>query len=151
MVLGSSEFEKVSRAALFWFLCGFAVVPATLAGLARMRRAPQLLCVLAFFTVERLHARADHLSELASTAVPGGLHTTAWVGAAFVLFAAGFALRSSVYRWSAFGVLAPSVVRLLAVELCVLSPDQRIVTFVLAGVLLLLVSFLYTRSRERTS
>jgi hypothetical protein len=43
------------------------------------------------------------------------------------------------------------VLRLLAVELRVLSPDQRIVTFVLAGVLLLLVSFLYTRSRDRTS
>ncbi len=91
------------------------------------------------------------LLQLAITAVAGGFHTIAWVGAASILFAAGFALRSSAYRWSAFGVLALAVLRLLAVELRVLSPDQRIVTFVLAGVLLLLVSFLYTRSRDRTS
>lgn len=119
-----------------------------------------------FFTVERLHAAHDRPSELrrflvawvalallqlAITAVAGGFHTIAWVGVASVLFAAGFALRRIQYRWSAFGVLALSAVRLLAFELRVLTPDQRIVTFVLAGVLLLLVSFLDTRSRDRTS
>ncbi|MDB4962579.1 MAG: hypothetical protein JWP01_2578 [Myxococcales bacterium] len=176
-----------------WFLiAGWTVLGLTAATVARLFNAPafgwlalvilvllqgyvylehagaaaQLLCVLAFFTVEHVHAPDDRTSELrrllvacvalalvrlAITAVEGGFHTIAWVVAASILFAAGFALRSSQYRWSAFVVLALSAVRLLTVELRVLSPDQRIVTFVLAGVLLLLVSFLYTRSRATRS
>ncbi|MBA3539402.1 MAG: DUF2339 domain-containing protein, partial [Deltaproteobacteria bacterium] len=113
---------------------------------------------------ERLHARSDQpstprnvlvagvalgLLQLASTALPGGYHSIAWVAAAFLLFAVGFALRTRPYRWAAFGVLALAAMRLLAVELRRLSPDQRIVTFVIAGVLLLIVSFLYTRARAR--
>jgi hypothetical protein len=48
-----------------------------------------------------------------------------------------------------FGVLALTGGRLLLVDLAHLTPDQRILTFLLLGVLLLLVSFSYTRLKGR--
>jgi uncharacterized membrane protein len=69
------------------------------------------------------------------------------VGVAFVLFAAGFALHSRRYRWGGFGVLALAALRVVVVDLAHLSANQRILTFVVAGVLLLVISFIYTRLR----
>ena len=86
---------------------------------------------------------------LGRAALPPGLHVVAWVGAASLLFAAGFALRRTAYRWCAFGVLALAGARLVAVELRALSTDQRIATFVLGGALLLIVSFVYARRHDR--
>ena len=51
------------------------------------------------------------LLDVASTALPPGLATLGWVGAASLLFAGGFVLHSTLYRFAAFGVLAISVVR----------------------------------------
>jgi len=77
-----------------------------------------------------------------------GYRTLAWVGVGFVLFALGFALRTRAYRWSGFAALALAASRLIAVDARRFSPDQRILTFVLAGIALLVVSFVYAR-RER--
>jgi hypothetical protein len=85
------------------------------------------------------------LLQLARIAVPPGYHTLAWVGAGFVLFALGFALRTRAYRWSGFAALALAAFRLIGVDVRRFSPDQRIVTFVLAGIALLAVSFVYAR------
>jgi hypothetical protein len=124
--------------------------------------AAQLACVLAMFAIERFHAAADRespfrsyaivgvtlgLLELAAVAAPPGLHLVGWVAAAFVLFAVGFALRSAAYRWSGFAVLGLSAARLLAVELRTFSANERILTFVLGGVAMLAVSFVYSRRR----
>ena len=46
-------------------------------------------------------------------------------------------------------MLGVSRLRLLAVELGVLSAGERILTFVGAGALLLVVSFIYTLARRR--
>jgi hypothetical protein len=125
----------------------------------------QLACVLAMIAVERGHAPAARLSQLRSVAVGGvligllqlallavapGYRTLAWVGAGFVLFALGFALRARAYRWAGFAALALAAVRLVALEIRRFSPDQRILTFVLAGVALLVVSFVYARREGRT-
>jgi hypothetical protein len=89
------------------------------------------------------------LVEAASIAVPAGLATLGWVAAASLLFTGGFVVRTSLYRWAAFGVLGVSAVRVLGVDLRHLSADQRILTFVGAGVLMLIISFAYTRRRAR--
>ena len=91
-------------------------------------------------------ATAGSLRATVAT-VPAGFETLGWVGIAFVLFAVGFALHSSRYRWAGFGVLGLAAVRVAAVDLAHLSSDQRILTFVVAGVLLLVISFIYTRLR----
>jgi hypothetical protein len=126
--------------------------------------ALQLACVLAMIGVERGHAPAGEVTplrqaaiaavalgllQLAVLAMPSGLTTLAWVGAAFVLFALGFGLAASAYRWCGFAVLALAGVRLVSVELGRFTPDQRILTFVLGGVVMLIVSFAYTRRDGR--
>jgi hypothetical protein len=155
----------IARGAVAWFsalalllvLAGYGVVetshiaPRTLA---------QLACVLAMVAVERGHAPAARSSPVRTLAIAGvaigllrlallavapGYHTLGWVGAAFVLFALGFALRARAYRWSGFAALALAASRLIAVDLRRFSADQRILTFVLAGVALLVVSFVYAR------
>jgi hypothetical protein len=122
-----------------------------------------LACVVAMFAIERWHAAADSSSpyrtyaiagvalgllQLAGVAAPPGFHVLGWVAAAFALFAAGFALRSATYRWAGFAVLALSAARLLAVELRTFTANERILTFVLGGIAMLAVSFVYARRRS---
>jgi len=125
--------------------------------------AAQLACVIAMVAVERFHVAAEResrfrpyaialvalgLLELANDALPAGLHVLGWAIAAFVLFAAGFALRSATYRWTAFAVLAVAAARLLAVELRTFTANERILTFVGGGVVLLAISYAYTHRRR---
>lgn len=120
-------------------------------------------CIVVMFIVERGHAAtassvrpfaiagvALGLLQLEMIAMPAGYHTVGWVSAAVVLFGIGFALQLITYRWAGFTVLGLTAARLLAVELPLFSANQRIVTFVLAGVALLVVSYVYAR-RERRS
>jgi hypothetical protein len=147
--------------ALLLVLAGYGVVQVSHLG-----TLAQLACVLAMVAVERGHAPAARsaplrtlaitgvaagLLLLAQVAVPRGYHTLAWVGAGFVLFALGFALRARAYRWSGFAALALAASRLVAVDLRRFSPGQRILTFVLAGIALLVVSFVYARRERRNS
>lgn len=145
--------------ALLLVLAGYGVVQVSHLG-----TLAHLACVLAMVAVERSHAPAAHsallrtlatagvavgLLLLAQVTVPPGYHTLAWVGSGFVLFALGFALRARAYRWSGFAALALAASRLIAIDLRRFSPDQRILTFVLAGIALLVVSFVYARRERR--
>jgi hypothetical protein len=147
--------------ALLLVLAGYAVVY-----LSHLGTLAQLACVLAMLTVERGHAPAARstllrtlaiagvavgLLLLAQITVPPGYHTIAWVGAGFILFALGFAFGARAYRWSGFAALALAASRLIAIDLRHFSPDQRILTFVLAGIALLVVSFVYARRERRNS
>jgi len=154
--------RRAAWPAFSWLALGLLAVAHGYTRLDVLGAPAQLACVLALFATERVHAPRDQafrnvlcagvalgLLQLAETAVAPDLLTLGWVGVAFLLFAAGFALRSSAYRWGAFGVLALSALRFLAVQLRVLSTTQQILTFVVAGVVLLIVSFLYTRLRGK--
>jgi uncharacterized membrane protein len=81
--------------------------------------------------------------------MPQGLTTLGWVVAAFGMFAVGFALSERRYRLAALGVLALALGRLLIVDLARLPTDQRITTFIVLGVILLIISYTYTRLRNR--
>ena len=85
------------------------------------------------------------LMQLVPALVPAGLHAIAWVAVAVMMFAIGFSIRVAAYRWAGFGVLALAAGRLLLVELAHISAVQRILTFVVGGLLLLVVSFVYAR------
>ncbi|AKQ66615.1 hypothetical protein A176_003527 [Myxococcus hansupus] len=91
------------------------------------------------------------LVGLVSAWMPSGLTTLGWVVAAFGLFALGFALRERWYRLAALAVLAFALLRLLLVDLARLPTNQRIVTFILLGVMMLVISYTYTRLRDRKS
>jgi uncharacterized membrane protein len=81
--------------------------------------------------------------------MPPGLTTLGWVVAAFGMFAVGFALRERRYRLTGIGVLALALGRLLIVDLARLPIGQRVITFILLGVMLLVISYTYTRLRDR--
>ncbi|MFP2912514.1 DUF2339 domain-containing protein, partial [Pyxidicoccus sp. 3LFB2] len=63
----------------------------------------------------------------------------------------GFAVRERWYRLAALAVLGLALLRLLVVDLGNLPADQRVLTFILLGVMLLVVSYTYTRLRDRKS
>jgi len=126
----------------------------------------QLVSALAFFVAERLQPPSDRapaprtlfiagsavgLLRFTFAVVPAGFATLGWVAVAFALFATGFALHSSRYRWAGFAVLALAALHVAVVDLAHLSANQRILTFVGAGILLLVVSFIYTRLRARAA
>lgn len=119
----------------------------------------------ALVIVERGHAASDRggavrlvaiigvalaLLRIAELAMPSAFHTIAWTLVAFALFAAGFVLRDRVYRWSAFGTLGLAALRLLGTDLAFLSANERILTFVGAGAVLLVVSYGYARRAKST-
>ncbi|MCY1081489.1 DUF2339 domain-containing protein [Archangium lansingense] len=79
--------------------------------------------------------------------MPSDLTTLGWGVAAFGLFALGFAVRERWYRLVGLAVLTFTLGRLLFVDLSGLPPNQRILTFILLGVMLLAVSYVYTRLR----
>jgi uncharacterized membrane protein len=89
------------------------------------------------------------LVQLVGNEMPQGLTTLGWVVAAFGMFALGFALDERRYRVAGLGVLALALVRLLVVDLAKLPINQRITTFILLGVILLIISYTYTRVRNR--
>lgn len=79
--------------------------------------------------------------------MPAELTTLAWGIAASGLLLLGFSVRERWYRFAGLGVLALTLGRLMLVDLSGLPPDQRILTFLLLGVMLLAVSYIYTRVR----
>lgn len=81
--------------------------------------------------------------------MPEGLVTLGWVVTAFGMFAVGFTLGERRYRFTGIGLLALALGRLLVVDLAQLPMGQRVLTFILLGVMLLAVSYTYTRLRDR--
>ena len=216
--LGGYAAYEISRDVLFLGLCGFAVVLAIIAALAKLRReaelvtalqagcaivtlalafpvelvhwqlcagwlvlalvatalgrrftvlalvlvlaayvehdqlATQIACVLVMFAVERSSkspfAVAGVALGLLLIPLPAGFLTLGWVAAAFLSFAIGFALEVRAYRWAGFAILVASAARMLAVELRHFTPNQRILTFVVGGIAMLAVSFVYARRRS---
>jgi uncharacterized membrane protein len=77
------------------------------------------------------------------------LLTATWIGAAGAIFAIGLRLEAIHYRLVGLGVFALAFARLFLHDLRALSAGPRIASFLIAGALLLAVSFIYTRRRDR--
>ncbi len=93
-------------------------------------------------------ALAATASFAAAAAVSPPLLTAAWMGAAGALFLLGLALDAIHYRLAALGVSALAFARLFLHDLRALPAGARIASFLIAGALLLAVSFVYARRRE---
>ena len=74
--------------------------------------------------------------------------TTAWAVLALVIFAAGLGLRERIYRIGGFGVLGLAVGRLFVVDVWRFDTLPRIVSFLVLGAVLLVLSFVYNRFAE---
>ncbi|HKE18397.1 MAG TPA: DUF2339 domain-containing protein [Kofleriaceae bacterium] len=81
----------------------------------------------------------------AATTVPSSLVTATWIGAAAAIFLLGLGLDAIHYRLVALGVCALAFARLFFHDLAALSAGYRIASFLIAGAILLGVSFIYMR------
>src|SRR5205814_4121111 len=68
-----------------------------------------------------------------------------WFAEAAVLMAIGFWRRSAFIRWKALALIALTIGKVFVLDIWGLERGYRIVSFVLLGILLLGVSFLYQR------
>ncbi|MFQ5742195.1 MAG: DUF2339 domain-containing protein [Acidobacteriota bacterium] len=89
------------------------------------------------------------LALLLSYHVSGHLLTVAWGLQGVALLLVGFPLRERVLRTSGLAVLSLCILKVFAHDLSELEAPFRILSFIVLGLLLLAVSLLYTRYRER--
>ncbi len=88
------------------------------------------------------------LMLLASDVLRSGLVTPAWGVEGLALLGVGFVGRDRALRLSGLGVLLASLLKLFLYDLSALEPLARILSFVVLGLVLLAVSWAYTRYRE---
>ena len=90
-------------------------------------------------------------AELLYLQVSGSLLTVAWGVEGAVLLAAGFPLRDRVLRLSGLSMLTLCTLKLFLWDLRQLDVLPRIVSFLVLGLILVGVSWVYTRFRERVA
>lgn len=73
------------------------------------------------------------------------LVTLTWAVSALFLFVIGFFLKDKFFRYSAIGLVAASLLRGITVDLAGVNTAYRIIVFVCLGLVLLAVSFWYTK------
>ncbi len=81
--------------------------------------------------------------------VSGGTLTVAWAAEALALLGAGFPLRDRVQRLSGLTLFLICVLKLFLYDLRELETIQRIFSFIVLGLILVGVSWMYTRFRDR--
>jgi hypothetical protein len=79
----------------------------------------------------------------------GEMLTVAWSALAVVVFVAGLALRERVYRIGGFVILALAVGRIYLVDVWKIDPIYRILSFMVLGVVLLALGFVYNRYADK--
>jgi len=105
--------------------------------------------------IER-HARAFYsmlasllLAILLFYEVSGGMLTMAWAVEALALLGAGFPLRDRLQRLSGLALFMICVIKLFLYDLRQLETVNRILSFIVLGLILVGVSWMYTRFRDR--
>ena len=81
--------------------------------------------------------------------VAGGTLTMAWSAEALALLGAGFPLRDRVQRLSGLALFMICVLKLFLYDLRELETVNRILSFIVLGLILVGVSWMYTRFRDR--
>ena len=81
--------------------------------------------------------------------VSGGVLTMAWGSEGLVLLAAGFPLRDRLQRLSGLFLFMVCVLKLFLYDLRTLEMFSRILSFIVLGAILIAVSWIYTRFRDR--
>ncbi len=80
--------------------------------------------------------------------IQGNLLTMAWTVEGFVLLALGFLIRERTFRLSGILVLMVCLVKVFVIDLQGVETLYRIFSFIVLGIILLLVSFVYTKYRD---
>ena len=81
--------------------------------------------------------------------VPGGYVGLAWVGLAVVYYVLNLVVRSQKYRWMGHTTLLLTTFYLVVVGTSRFEPVYRVLSFLVLGTVLLVVSLIFTRLRKR--
>src|ERR1019366_4196836 len=120
--------------------------------------APTIVCFWAAMLRRQLGSLPRMFDSLLATLllgalifheVPGSVLTVAWCVEAVALLAAGFALRDRVLRLSRLALFLICALKLFFWDLRNLETLPRIVSFILLRLLLVAVSWVYTRFRDQ--
>jgi hypothetical protein len=79
--------------------------------------------------------------------LPKAYVALSWVGVAGMYYLLNLLVRNQKYRWMGHFTLLLTVLYLLVVGIIQLAPTQRVVSFLVLGIVLVSVSLLFTRSR----
>jgi len=77
-----------------------------------------------------------------------GMITLGWIGLGLAAFLAALPIGERSYRLAGLGLLLVGLAKIVLVDIWSLSTTDRILTLIVTGIALLLVSFLYSRYRE---
>lgn len=84
-------------------------------------------------------------------AVPRNYVSLSWLGAAVFYFLMSLFLKNKKYRWMAMLTILLTVLYVFAIDLARLEAGYRILSFLALGMVLLIISLLYARSRKAIS
>jgi hypothetical protein len=144
------------------YLVYFALAPAN--GWVNLSFALVALCIARILNwrQEQLELRTELMRNFylaaATIIIPYGLYhmvarsmvSAAWLGAAAVYFLASLALGNRKYRLMAMATVLATIVYVFVVDLSHLEPAYRIISFLVLGVALLVISVFYARQRRRS-
>jgi hypothetical protein len=154
---------RVRRSALVWQSCAVAAVAFGLSWTGFPSPAPILAgaaMAACFYAGQLLSPRGGParlyysllgtgvISALLYREVSGGGRTVAWGIEGLALLAAGFPLRDRVLRVSGLVLLLFCILKLFIYDLSYLDTLPRIFSFIVLGLILVGVSWIYTRFRE---
>jgi uncharacterized membrane protein len=122
-----------------------AITPVIACFLAAMLRRPRNSRTRIYFSL----SAAGLLAALIFHEVSGSVLTIAWALEGVALLAAGFPLRDRVLRLSGLALLTACIGKLFFWDLRNLDTLPRILSFIVLGLLLVAVSWIYTRFRDR--
>ena len=88
------------------------------------------------------------LAAMLYGSVSGGLFTVALGFEGLALLSAGFALRERILRMQGLALLLTCILKLFVYDLRSLETMYRILSFIALGLIMLCVSWIYTRFRE---
>jgi hypothetical protein len=81
---------------------------------------------------------------------PGGFYLTAgWSLLACALFVFGMLLRERIYRLAGLGLLCLALAKIVLLDVWGLELAYRVISFMVLGIVLLLIGFLYTRYQDK--
>lgn len=83
--------------------------------------------------------------------VPAGYVSSSWVALTVFYYVLSRILENKKYRWMAILTLLFTLIRVLFVDMTDMEPAFRVVSFLVLGVVLIIISLLYTRTRTKTN
>jgi len=125
--------------------------------------APAVIAIAVFYAIQLLSERASHeriyysllgtklLTLLLWYQISGSMLTVAWGIEGTLLLASGFPLRDRILRISGLGILLLCISKLFLWDLRHLETLPRIFSFIVLGLMLVGVSWIYTRYREHVA